>query len=74
MLRPSAPLANYVFHFVSMTRGTVTGFLLACFVVMTPLPVLGQTADLAQDQRFDALTWVQNSAEYRMLTEQTLIF
>ena len=71
MLRPSAPLANYVFHFVSMTRGTVTGFLLACFVVMTPLPVLGQTADLAQDQRFDALTWVQNSAEYRMLTEQT---
>ncbi len=71
MLRPSAPLANYVFHFVSMTRGIATGFLLACFVVMTPLPALGQTADLAQDQRFDALTWVQNSAEYRMLTEQT---
>ncbi len=71
MLRPSARIANCVFHFVSGPQRTMTGLALAIFVAMAPLPALGQTQDLLQDRRFDAVTWVQNSAEYRMLTEQT---
>ena len=30
-----------------------------------------QTVDVEADYRFGALTWMQNSAEYRLLTEQT---
>ena len=30
-----------------------------------------QTVDVKQDPRYDALTWVQNSAEYALLAEQT---
>ena len=71
MLRSSARMASIVFQFVSLNRGTGPGFLLAILVATASLPTLGQTTDLTQDRRFDAVTWVQNSAEYRMLTEQT---
>ncbi len=81
MLRPSARVANFIFHFASLNfvslklaslaKGTAVGFFLAVLITARPLPTLGQTTDLLQDRRFDALTWVQNSAEYRMLTEQT---
>ncbi|MGB1930981.1 MAG: HAD family acid phosphatase, partial [Mariniblastus sp.] len=71
MLRSSARMANIVFQFVSQNRGMGPGFLVAILVATASLPTLGQTTNLTQDRRFDALTWVQNSAEYRMLTEQT---
>lgn len=71
MLRSSARMANIVFQFVSQNRGMGPGFLVAILVATASLPTLGQTTDLTQDRRFDAVTWVQNSAEYRMLTEQT---
>ena len=81
MLRPLARMANYVFHLVSvnlasanftpLTKRMRAGIFLAALVAAAPLSTSGQTTDLLQDRRFDALTWVQNSAEYRMLTEQT---
>jgi len=81
MLRPLARMAIYVFHLVSVNLASANftpiakriraGIFLAALVVAAPLSTSGQTIDLLQDRRFDALTWVQNSAEYRMLTEQT---
>jgi acid phosphatase len=74
-------MAIYVFHLVSVNLASANftpiakriraGIFLAALVVAAPLSTSGQTIDLLQDRRFDALTWVQNSAEYRMLTEQT---
>lgn len=81
MLRPSARMANCVFHLASANLASINfapttkrmgvEFFLAILVTTAPLSTSGQTTDLLQDRRFDALTWVQNSAEYRMLTEQT---
>lgn len=81
MLRPLARMANYDFHlasvnlasanFTPITKRMRAGIFLAALVAAAPLSTSGQTTDLQQDRRFDALTWVQNSAEYRMLTEQT---
>jgi 5'-nucleotidase (lipoprotein e(P4) family) len=71
MLRPSARIASFVFHCVPAIKVPPTGLWLAVLIAVAPFSAVGQTTDLHQDRRFDALTWVQNSAEYRMLTEQT---
>lgn len=44
------------------------------FVVICVLPAnfgFGQKTDVEKDPRYNAITWVQQSAEYRLLAEQT---
>ncbi len=57
---------------MSFRRAVQICSLLLFFVsIVASKPVVGQQVDVKSDPRFDALTWVQNSAEYELLARQT---
>ena len=47
------------------------GFVIAVCSMLTGTTLVAQQIDVESDRRYDALTWVQNSAEYKQLTRQT---
>ncbi|MEM8910525.1 MAG: HAD family acid phosphatase [Planctomycetota bacterium] len=55
-----------------MTAPRLTGLMVVSSLVSAMAGGLSaQEIDVRADDRFGALTWIQNSAEYRLLTEQT---
>lgn len=47
-------------------------YILVCLIALAPKSTYAQQEiDVELDPRYDALTWVQNSAEYSLLAEQT---